>query len=299
MRAFVLSALGLTLSACSPSSGPGLGDPCSLDEPCDEGTCNLSGGADPVCIDSNGDVDGDGLINKSDFCNQKPGGQFDEDGDGLGDDCDPCPIARPPAKAEADGDGVDSPCDPDPTLPGNKIILFEGFNGALPASWTKEGSWEVRGGEAVFKAADATTTATLTAPILSSSAHLGVQASYRIDRVDAAASQNTAGVVSVTRLQVASYTTACSGSRIGGMDSLDVTTGQGNSTKPFSNLFDTSALYRIAQLIDNANGSCALSTGSQEGAVTTTTQGEVPTHAGLSARAVDARFQYLLLVQRP
>jgi hypothetical protein len=83
------------------------------------------------------------------------------------------------------------------------------------------------------------------------------------------------------------------------MDSLDVTTGSNNDTKPFSNLFDTSGNYRIAQLIDNANGSCALSAGGQEGAVTATTPGEVPTHAGLSARAVDARFQYLLLVQRP
>ena len=288
------------MSACTSSNGPNLGDTCSLDEPCGQGVCNLSGGAaDPVCIESDGDIDGDGLLNKADFCNGKPGGMFDEDGDSLGDECDPCPIARPPAQAETDGDGVDTPCDPDSTTPGNKIILFEGFNGALPTSWVKQGTWEARGGEAIFTTTDPTTAATLTVPLQSSSRHLAVQASYRINRVDAAASQNFAGVVSDTRLQIGTYPVACNGSRTGGMDSLDVITNVANGTKPFTNLFDTAGLYRMAQLVDNANGACALSTGAEQGAVTATTSGEIPTHAGLTARAVDARFQYLLLVQRP
>lgn len=299
MRAPVLFALGLTVSACSPSGGPSIGDPCSLDEPCDEGVCNLSGGAAPVCIDANGDIDSDGLPNKSDFCNQKMGGAFDEDGDGLGDDCDACPIAPPPAQAETDGDGVDTPCDPDPTVGGNKIILFEGFNGTLPASWIKDGAWEVRGGEAVFTAAAATKESTLVAPIASSSRHLAVQASYRINRVDTGATQSSAGVTSDTRIQIGNTPVTCSGSRAGGMDSLYVSTTVESKTKPFDNLFDTAGLYRIAQLIDNATGACALSTGAQEGAISAATKGEVPTHAGLSALGVDARFQYLLLVQRP
>ena len=37
----------------------------------------------------------------------------------------------------------------------------------------------------------------------------------------------------------------------------------------------------------------------QEGAVSTNTEGETPTEAGLTARAIDARFQYLMIVQRP
>lgn len=300
LGALGLGALCLAAPGCSPSNGPSLGDECSLDQPCKEGVCNLSGGGgDPVCIEAEGDVDGDGLLNKADFCNQKAGGAFDEDGDGLGDDCDPCPIARPPAQAETDGDGVDTPCDPDPTMAGNKITLFEGFNGTIPATWRNEGAWQVRGGEAVFTAADPNTVAILTVPLATSSRHLAIQTSYRVNRVDATASQNLAGVVSIDRRPAGVTTVACSGSRIGTMDSLDVTTGVGNATKSFANLFDAAGLYKIAQLIDNATGSCAMSAGSQEGAVTSTTSGEIPTEAGLSARAVDVRFQYLLFVQRP
>jgi hypothetical protein len=300
VRALVLSALGLAVSACNPDAKTGLGDPCSLDSPCGEGICNLSGAGEPVCIDANGDVDGDGLANKSDFCNQQPGGAFDEDGDGLGDDCDPCPIAPPPTTAEADGDGVDGPCDPDPTVPGNKITLFEGFNSTLPAAWRKEGgTWEARGGEAIFTAADPNAIAILTALLPISSRHLAVQTSYRVDRVDTVATQNLAGVVSIDRRPAGVTTVSCSGSRIGGMDSLDVDSGIANSTKPFTNLFDTAGLYRLAQLIENANGACAMRAPTQDGAVSASTSGEIPTEAGLSARAVSARFQYLLFVQRP
>jgi hypothetical protein len=299
VRALVFSALGLAVAACSPDA-TGIGDPCNLESPCGEGICNLSGAGAPVCIDENGDIDGDGLPNKSDFCNQQAGGAFDEDGDGLGDECDPCPISPPPKIAETDGDGVDSPCDPDPTLPGNKITLFEGFNSTLPAAWRKEGgTWEARGGEAVFTSTDPNAIAILTATLPISSRHLAVQTSYRVDRVDTAATQNLAGVVSIDRRPAGVTTVSCSGSRIGGMDSLDVDSGIANATKPFTSLFDPAGLYRLAQLIENATGACAMSAPMQDGAVSAATSGELPTEAGLAARAVNARFQYLLFVQRP
>ncbi len=300
MRAPALSAhalaLGLAVSACNPV----VDGPCSLDDPCDSGICNLSGPGEPVCIELDGDLDGDGLLNRGDFCNQQPGGAFDEDGDGLGDDCDACPIARPPARPDGDADLVDSPCDPDPTLDGNRITVFEGFNAALPADWRKEGgTWEARGGQAVFTATDPSAVAILTVPLPLSSRHLAVQASYRVSRVDPAASQVHAGLTSIDRRPAGTTEVTCRGSRVGGMDSLVVNSNIDGMAKAFTNLFDPAGLYRIAQLIDNASGACAMRANTQEGGVQATTPGETPTEAGLSARAADVQFQYLLIVQRP
>ena len=294
VRAIVLCGL-VGLSACSTS----IGGPCSLDDPCDEGVCNLSGAGEPVCIESDGDLDGDGLPNKRDFCNQEPGGAFDEDGDGLGDQCDRCPIARPPATPDADGDEVDSPCDPDPVLPGDKIAVFEGFNDALPATWRKEGTWETRGGEAVFTSIDPNMVQSLTTTLPLAARHLAVLGSYRVDRLDPAASQNFAGVTVADRRPAGTSIASCGGSRIGGMDTLLFTSDAGSSTKPFTTLFDPAGLYRVAQRIDNAQGGCAMISDAQSGAVQQMTAGELFAEAGLAARALDVRFQYLLVVQRP
>jgi hypothetical protein len=306
VRALVPFTVGLVLSACGSSVG--IGDPCSLDDPCDEGVCNLSGAADPVCVDADGDLDGDGQPNRTDFCSEKPGGPldaFDEDGDGQGDNCDACPIAPPPTRPDSDTDGVDAPCDPEPSIgdmtKGNKIVLFDGFNGGLPATLSKRegGTWEVRGGTASFTATDPTSVGIFTVTLPTLSQHLAVQAAYRVDRVDAAANQNLAGVTSIARLPLGLNTVSCSGSRIGGMDSLIVNAEAGNMSRPFLNLFDPAGFYRIAALIEGATGSCAMRANTQEGGVSATVGSEAATEAGLTARATDVRFQYLLIVQRP
>ena len=85
----------LMLAGCS---GASLGGPCSVAHACGDGAiCDLTDPDGPTCIDAAGDVDGDGIPNGNDFCEHAPGGAHDEDTDGIGDDCDPCPIAKPPA----------------------------------------------------------------------------------------------------------------------------------------------------------------------------------------------------------
>jgi hypothetical protein len=88
-------------------------------------------------VGSETDLDGDGLVGGADNCPTAANAdQGNEDGDTFGDVCDPCPIEANDTPSDPDGDGVADSCDPMPTTAGNQIVLFEGFHGALPTTWT-------------------------------------------------------------------------------------------------------------------------------------------------------------------
>lgn len=100
------------------------------------------------------DRDGDGIPNDVDNCPDVPNpDQADEDGDMLGDVCDPCPPSA--TNTDTDGDGVGDDCDPHPTVIGDRIALFEGFN-AMPTGWTYTGTWTASNGSIAVSAADGT-----------------------------------------------------------------------------------------------------------------------------------------------
>lgn len=296
MRAIdLLLALPL-LIACG---GPELGSPCSATAPCDDGAvCDLTNPDGPICVSADGDDDGDGIPNDRDFCLHQEGGAFDEDLDGIGDDCDRCPIAPPPATPDPDGDELDSPCDPDPSTPGDRIVVFSGFNDpALPMGWRTTGTWEIRGGTIVVQAP--ATLATLTAPLPLVTNHTAVLSSYRIDAVDPAGSENAASVIAVDRRPAGTSLVSCGGSRSGGTDRLLLDTDLSNMSDEFAmSLFDPAGLYRVAARIDGAQAACALIADRETGAVQASTSGQAMTEGGLSARSVTARFAYLLVVQR-
>src|SRR5262249_51042497 len=129
-----------TLGACDSGTkvgGGGEGDSCDVMHPCDSNsTCSITHTDDGSgeCLAKGEDIDNDGLPNEMDFCNAGQGGKYDEDRDLIGDDCDKCPIASPPANPDTDGDDVDAPCDPDSHEPGDQIVLFQGFRDGIPAT---------------------------------------------------------------------------------------------------------------------------------------------------------------------
>jgi len=300
VRSSILATtLALALVACGGGGGTQPGDSCDAKTLCSDGQiCDMTDPAGPACLDGSGDLDGDGLANDKDFCEHMAGGAFDEDRDGIGDECDACPIAKPPAVAETDGDGVDSPCDPSPTMPGDKIVLFNGFNAPLPIKWTASAAWSVVGGEAIMTPITPTAIEQVSS-VVAGTPHMTIFASYRIDSVAAGATAADAGVIGVNNLPLGGGATVkCGGSRSGGADQLLLTTDAGSGIKPFPNLFNSASLYRVAEQIDGANANCALIADDSNGAVQTAVSVNAMTDAGLYARGATARFSYLLVVTR-
>ncbi len=73
------------------------------------------------------DLDGDGDLNASDNCPEKPNGdQMDADMDGLGDACDNCPSTASANQNDSDHDGVGDPCDASPnTFPSETLFVVD------------------------------------------------------------------------------------------------------------------------------------------------------------------------------
>jgi hypothetical protein len=104
-------------------------------------------------MDANPDRDNDGKLNADDNCPDSANAdQADEDGDMVGDACDPCPpFPSPTDNHDSDGDGVGDGCDPDPITPVNHIHLFEGFNASTlggGGTATPAADWTIGGGKA-------------------------------------------------------------------------------------------------------------------------------------------------------
>jgi len=298
VRAASIFALGLVSALAS--CGTDLGGPCSRTAPCEGGAiCDLTDPEGPTCVAANGDDDGDGIKNERDFCQHEEGGAFDEDLDGLGDICDPCPIAPPPATPDADGDDLDSPCDPDPTVAGDRAVVFNGFNDpTLPTGWKASAQWRLVGGEIIVEAPAVLETLTVPLPLVS--AHVAILARYRIDATAAGAIESAASVIGVDRRPAGTSVVSCGASRSGGTDRLLLDTDTTNASDDFtSSLFDPAGLYRVAARIDNATAACALIADTETGATQASTTGQTMTEAGLTARSATVRFSYLLVVQRP
>ncbi|MEO8846537.1 MAG: hypothetical protein ABI591_19110 [Kofleriaceae bacterium] len=304
-RALLIAAL----VGCSGGAddGAALGESCDLKTPCASGgVCDYTLAA-PICIDANADTDGDGLINMIDHCPDGPGGMFDEDQDGIGDDCDKCPIAKPPAVPDRDGDDVDSPCDPDPDTAGDKILLFDGFNGpGLGSNWTADtasaGAWTVEGGELVVRLPTQAAQAYLTTTVISDP-NVAVQTSYRVDSLGTGSPLH-----SVTTLAkdtrpagVAEFECGAVKSDTGAGDEVvDLNTDQATVSNPsIVPAFNSASLYRSAAYASGSTVECVvigdnMQLAAMQSAITPDALGTVR----LSARGVTARYQWVLVIGR-
>ena len=268
------------------------------DRTCDDGQiCDQTAPGGMVCLDANGDVDGDGIPNGKDFCEHMAGGDHDEDGDGIGDECDPCPIAKTTG-TESDGDGVDGVCDPNPTKPGDKIVLFNGFNAALPGSWTATPGWKVQGGEAIMTPTNASTVEQITIPLPVPSSHMTIQVGYRVDSLASIGGNADAGVTAANDLPMGGGAIQCVGSRTGPLDEIVLTTDAGMTTKEQMNLFNPASLYRLGAQLDGTTASCAMISDKETGAVQGPTPGLDMTKIGLYARGATVRVADILVTEK-
>lgn len=290
-------ALLLVLAGCG---GASLGGPCSTLEPCGEGAiCDLTDPAGATCIDATGDLDGDGIPNGKDFCEHAPGGAHDEDSDGIGDECDACPIAKPPASPDPDGDAVDSPCDPDPHTAGDQILLFDGFSDGLGSNWTPTtaASWVVEGGELVVS--NVPTQDYLRANVAEVQ-HIAIEASYRVDKLETGATTHLVAVHAhdPRPAGVASLECGVVHADSGTGDVVDLETNQNiASSNAVGSAFDSAALYQAAAYDSgNSVGCTVIGDGRALGAVEAPITPDALPSIALTARAVTARFQWVLVV---
>ena len=293
------TTLSATLAACgATTTTTHIGGPCDSSNKCDSGQiCDRTNPGGQMCIDVNGDIDGDGIPNGKDFCEHMAGGANDEDGDGIGDECDHCPIDPPPSQPDSDGDAVDSPCDPDTRTPGDKILLFNGFNTAVANAGA---DWKFQNGEAVVTPGAPDTVEQLVFPLATATNHMTIYAAYRIDGVATGATQADAAIASATaNLPMGASRVQCGGSRSGGSDTLLLKTDSGaTSDQPVTNAFNSASRYRLLQQLDGATATCALAGDSEanSGAIQLATDGNNPNQISLYARGATVRFSYILVV---
>jgi Thrombospondin type 3 repeat len=298
----------LLVAACGSDESAEPGGPCKADLTCaGDLVCNFQATA-PICVLPEGDEDGDGLKNEADFCPMTAGGSnHDEDGDKQGDACDQCPIERwAVGTKDTDGDGVVGVCDPVANDKGDSLLFFEGFGSDTAlASWMLSDAslFSVSGDSLKVRVAAATpdALASYALPISSDSsvAFLG----FRV--TDAA----PAGVDVLSRdvsLSLLDPSPAAGGSRAkcGGTltdqgSVLRLTTDAGESTEPFPGLFALGQAYRILLQSEGATARCAQTRGATSQSAENPVGNVGKAVVALSQRGVIAEYDYVMVVRSP
>jgi hypothetical protein len=297
--AALVIVLGL-LAGCP--GGSSIGDACSLDSPCSDGEiCDFTNDGGPICISSDGDLDGDGLANGADFCQHAPGGAFDEDKDGIGDECDRCPIARPRSTPDSDGDMVDAPCDPAPTEAGDEILFFDGFANGLAAEWkpTTASAWSAANGEVTVTLPTVGTQDFLQRTVIGKS-NVAIEAGYRVDKVENSNIRHVVGVYANDPRPAGTAEMQCGVSRAdtAAADLVVVETNNGAMSMPtIDPALLTTKLYRVGAYVQGTRAGCSvIADNTPLGTVQQTITADDLSSIALTAQAVTVRFQYVIVV---
>jgi hypothetical protein len=254
------------------------------------------GGDGSIGGDGGGDdADGDGVPDATDNCPALANpGQADEDGDGLGDACDPCPPFA--GGGDSDGDGVGDACDPNPQQIGDKLVFFEGFGGALPASWSATGAWTTGGGELRITVG-ANELATLVVPQPSTD-HITLST---VATITSLASTSGGSIGIVDRFTTAATAGVhCGGGRTGttGLFGL-IDAASGNFLDSAPHAFAAGTVYRL-ELHRGGNDYQCRNT-DPNGGTQTTTANAAPNGSliGFRVRTAISRFPWLMVVESP
>lgn len=292
--------LAITVAAGCGSTT--LDGPCSLSSPCSDGEiCDFTAQGGAVCISTDGDLDGDGLANGEDFCQHAPGGAYDEDKDGIGDDCDACPIAPPRAMLDPDGDMVESPCDPAPTEPGDEILFFDGFGSGLSADWkpTTAGAWTVANGELTVNLAAVPEQEYLKHTVIGKS-NVAIEAGYKFDRVEDSATRHLVAIYADDPRPAGTAQVQCGVSRADSTaaDLVVVQTNAGAMSMPtLDPALLTSKTYRAGTFVSAGRAGCSvIADQAALGTVQASITADDLSQIALTAQAVTVRFQYVIVV---
>ncbi|HEX8108906.1 MAG TPA: thrombospondin type 3 repeat-containing protein [Kofleriaceae bacterium] len=314
----VLGLLAVVQAACFNPHVP-RGVPCSVvDRSCPEGQACVAGfcggtlGMD-AAVDATPDAfidsDGDKVPDAIDNCPHVPNpDQGDEDKDGLGDLCDPCPIDAD--NTDPDGDGVAGLCDPHPNTPGDKIVAFQGFHGAIPSD-----EWKVVGAGTIATDKDSAVI-TNTANQVTALVALGagttfgngmIMASVIVDATPGGANVRTALTVglpynSATGVGILCQLHAPNPDSTNGreLSLFDSKVNQEQAFNPF--VWDTGAAYRLT-MIRTGGSNYACSETDAGGTVKTATNstGSIPAQSevALVASGTSAHVAWVLVVSSP
>ncbi len=132
---------------------------------------------------------------------------YDEDGDGVGDECDNCPSVPNPSQENVQelqagelADGVGDACDPRPFAPGDALLLFEGFHDDANPTWAPLGcTWTVANGAITQSEGLGAKNCRLTFPSVSAT-EVAVETSVHLLTLDDASTANVGALVSMDGL---------------------------------------------------------------------------------------------------
>jgi hypothetical protein len=242
------------------------------------------------------DMDTDGVADADDNCPSKSNtDQANEDGDGMGDVCDPCPpLPNASDNADMDGDGVGNGCDPSSTV-NHDIVVFEGFSAPISAPIT-EGSWGISGGAAHVVAMSTSARFTLAWP---ASGAVHVRTAMTIDQIPF--NQTTIGAGVIVQ-QDGSRGISCELTRNSSNNPflrlLDFGTKTVIANTPSTWAAGTSGIIRESRTLPAGGAPAFACNMGTSGVTADRTDMAITPHAGLRVRALNASFDWLLIVRQ-